>query len=162
MLGLRKQGEAVPGRPGGRTPGSAPGDEATEPGRSRQEPDRSVSRREAIRWLGLAAAGIAAAGCTPLRIGLHAWPERFDRLSADDRTAVVHDGLHADGTTRRLYTGAVFPAQVSTYAGIYDAERGCPLIGFEGRYRVRSLDQVTYPSPGRFLAAGATTDGNSV
>jgi len=181
-----------------------------------------MSRREAVRWLGLGAAGIAVAACAPVQIALHHWPERFDadeeltdrvlrafvdtvvpgaagvdparvyadpfyglapyrsflavdlcrraerlhgdgrfdRLPSEARTAVVRDGLHADGTTRRLYTGAAFVAQLSTYAGVYDDERGCPLIEFEGRYRPRPLDQVTYPSPGRFLAAGVTTDGN--
>lgn len=183
-----------------------------------------MSRREALRWLGLIGAGLAAGACTPLRIGLHAWPERFDtdgelddrvlrafvatvipgvesnrpdlvrayadpfyhftpyrsflasdlcrrgarlygearfdRLGPDERAAVLRDGLAADGTTRRLYTGAIFLAQVSTYASIYDDERGCPLIAFEGRYRVRPLDETTYPDPGRFLAVATTLDGN--
>lgn len=184
----------------------------------------AVTRREVLRWIGLAGAGLAAAACTPLRIGLHAWPEpfdaerglsdrvlrafvatvvpgvdpdegdparvyrdayydmaryraflasdlcrrserlhgnpRFDRLPAQARADVIRDGLHADDTTRRLYTGAVYLAQVSIYAGIYDDERGCPLIDFEGRFHPRPLAEFTYPTPGRFLAAGVTADGN--
>lgn len=185
---------------------------------------RTLGRRELLRRLGLATAGLAVGACTPLRIGLHAWPERFDaepgltdrvlrafvativpgvdpgagdparplrdpyyhfsryraflasdlcrraarrfgegafeRLPLRRREEVVSDGLHADGTTRRLYVGAVFLVQVATYAGIYDDAHGCPLIDFEGRFRPRPLSEFTYPSPGRFLASGLTDDGN--
>lgn len=86
----------------------------------------------------------------------------FERLSLERRTAVVTDGLNADATTKRLYTGAVFLTQASYYAGMYDDAAGCPLIGFEGAYRFRGLDAFTHPDPERFLAATATRDGNFV
>jgi len=86
----------------------------------------------------------------------------FERLSLEQRAAVVSDGLDADATTRKLYAGAIFLTQASYYAGIYDDAAGCPLIGYEGAYRFRGLDAFTYPDPERFLAPAATRDGNYV
>ncbi|MGH7568020.1 MAG: hypothetical protein ACREL9_03470 [Gemmatimonadales bacterium] len=84
----------------------------------------------------------------------------FDRLTAEQRTAVIQHGLHADATTKKLYTGAVFLAQIAVYGGIYDAERGSPLIDFEGSYRFRGRRFYTYPDPERFLARALTPTGN--
>src|SRR3990172_2165184 len=84
--------------------------------------------------------------------------ERFDRLSPNQRTAVIHSGLDQGGTTARLYNGAIFLAQIAVFGGIYDDERGCPLIGFEGRYR--GLDAVSYPDPERFLPRSSSADGH--
>jgi hypothetical protein len=186
-------------------------------------PVQVVTRRDALRRLGILTAGVASA-CTPLRIVLHDYPRSFDedaacgervlrafvltvipeaeasnpnlarafsdpdlhyapyrgffvsdlcrraeartgaatfeRLSLAERTAVVQDGLQADATTARLYTGAILVAQASYYAGIYDDRRGCPLIGFDGTYQFRGLAAITYPDPERFLSWSATPDGN--
>jgi hypothetical protein len=84
----------------------------------------------------------------------------FERLSQSERSAVVRDGLEADGTTQRLYRGAVLIAQASYYANIYDDARGCPLIDFDGSYRFRGLAAITYPDPERFLSESLTRDGN--
>ena len=84
----------------------------------------------------------------------------FDRLEAAERTAVVQAGLAADGTTQQLYGGAIYLAQIATYAGIYDAERGSPLIEFEGRYRFRGIAAICHPDPERFLATALTASGN--
>ncbi len=183
------------------------------------------SRRDALRHLGVLAAGLATA-CTPLRIVLHDYPRAFetdaalldrvlrafattvipeadpdaphlvrafgdpaypfaayrsyfasdlshrgaarfgepafDRLTPAQRTLVVADGLRADATTRKLYTGAIFLMQLSYYAGIYDPATGCPLIGFEGVYRFRGPDAITHPDPERFFAEMITRDGNPV
>lgn len=86
----------------------------------------------------------------------------FDRLNHSQRTAVISDGLRADATTRKVYTGAIYLLQISYYAGIYDALSGCALIGFEGVYRFRGAEAITYPDPERFLAAARTADGNPV
>lgn len=86
----------------------------------------------------------------------------FDRLTTAQRTAVIGDGLRADSTTRKLYTGAIYLLQISYYAGIYDALSGCALIGFEGLYRYRGAEAITYPDPERFLAVARTGDGNPV
>lgn len=183
-----------------------------------------MTRREALRHGGALLAGMAAAACTPLRIVLHDYPERFvsdetlqervlrafattvipeadpsaanltrafsdpaypfapyrayfasdlsrrgaerfgepefDRLSLAGRTAIVADGLRGDATTRKLYTGAIYLLQISFYAGIYDAMNGCALIQFDGLYRYRGPEAITYPEPERFLALALTRDGN--
>jgi hypothetical protein len=84
----------------------------------------------------------------------------FDRLTQAQRTVVIEDGLQADATTRKLYTGAIYLLQISFYAGIYDDDAGCPLIGFEGTSRFRGFDALTYPDPERFLGRSTTRDGN--
>ncbi|MFQ5678380.1 MAG: hypothetical protein ACE5HP_02885 [Gemmatimonadota bacterium] len=85
---------------------------------------------------------------------------RFDDLETPQRTRVILDGLRGDGTTRRLYEGAIFLTQVAVYAGIYDDERGCPEIEWEGRYRPRPWSEITYPEPESFLGRSLTSDGN--
>jgi hypothetical protein len=84
----------------------------------------------------------------------------FDELSIEARTRVIQDALAADATTARLYNGAIFLAQVAFYGGIYDDDRGCPLIGFEGAYQFRGPEAITYPEPERFLGRAMTPDGN--
>lgn len=82
-------------------------------------------------------------------------------LDLERRTRVIQDGLvNGDGTTARVYDGAIFLAHVTFYAGVYDDERGCPLIHFEGASGLLPPEDQTYPVPGRFLAAAATPDGN--
>jgi hypothetical protein len=56
----------------------------------------------------------------------------FAALPAVRRTAVVIDGLNSDADARELYNAAIYAAQVSFYAGIYDDTQGCSLIGFDG------------------------------
>ena len=86
----------------------------------------------------------------------------FDRLTPAQRTAVITEGLQADATTRKLYTGAIYLLQISYYAGIYDARSGCSLIDFEGLYRYRGPAAITYPDVDRFLGTALTGDGNPV
>lgn len=85
---------------------------------------------------------------------------RFAALAVEERSRVIRDGIEASGTTRRLYEASIFLAQVAFYAGIYDDERGCPLIEWEGRYRPRPLSEISYPHPEAYLAAAATQNGN--
>ena len=84
----------------------------------------------------------------------------FDQLSPADRTAVVQEGLAADGTTRKLYGGAIYLIQIATYGGIYDDRAGCSLIGFDGGYHFRPRTENTYPDPDSFLATALTASGN--
>ena len=84
----------------------------------------------------------------------------FDRLSQPDRLAVVQEGLAADATTQRLYSGAILVTQASYYSGIYDDQHGCALIDFEGAYQFRGIAAITYPDPQRFLSRPLTADGN--
>jgi hypothetical protein len=85
----------------------------------------------------------------------------FERLTAEQRAAVIRDGLAGDATSRKLYNGAITLAQIAFYAGIYDAHKGCALIGFEGGYHLHPLSDITHPDPTRFLAAAMTPDGNA-
>jgi len=84
----------------------------------------------------------------------------FERLHLAARSAIVTEGLDADAASRKLYSGAIALAQIAFYAGIYDAKRGCPLIGFEGGYHWHRLAEITHPDPTRFLAEAVTLDGN--
>jgi hypothetical protein len=86
--------------------------------------------------------------------------ESFDRLSQAGRMAVVQEGLAADATTERLYSGAILVVQASYYGSIYDDKRGCALIDFEGAYQFRGIAAVTYPDPERFLSWPLTANGN--
>lgn len=84
----------------------------------------------------------------------------FAELPRSERARVIRDGLASDALTRRLYTGAVFLTQLALFSGIYDDQAGAPLIEFDGRYRFRGLDAITYPHPEQFLPAAMTSDGN--
>lgn len=86
--------------------------------------------------------------------------DAFDRLDPARRTSVLVDALAADDTTSRLFKGAILMAQVSYYAGIYDPDRGCPLIEFPGRNRGYSAAEISYPDPKEFLGTESVTDGN--
>jgi hypothetical protein len=86
----------------------------------------------------------------------------LDRLSLAEREAIVREGLHGDAVMRRLYTGAVFMVQLAALGGIYAESAGVPLLGFEGQYRFRGIEAITYPNPERFLAAALTGTGNPV
>ena len=89
------------------------------------------------------------------------WGCRFHELGQARRVAVVQQGLRSDRTSRRLYEGAIFLAQVSVFAGIYDDTRGCPLIEFEGRYRIRPLRELSFPDPNDFLPRSTTASGHA-
>ncbi|GEM_PF-1019258 len=88
--------------------------------------------------------------------------EKFCELSLAQRTRVVQAGLKADATVARLYRGAILLAQVSFYAGIYDDEKGCPLVDFHGSNSGFSEDAMYYMNPVKLLACEATTTGNYV
>jgi hypothetical protein len=85
---------------------------------------------------------------------------RFDRLSEGQRAEILRAALRQGGTTGRLYTGAIFLAQVSFYAGIYDDEAGCELICFPGRNSGPAAGDLSYPNPESYLARTATTGGS--
>lgn len=76
------------------------------------------------------------------------------------RTALIEEGLEADGTTARLYRGAILLAQVSIYGGIYDDDRGCPLIDFHGRDTWQEAAPERTPDITLHLAHESTTNGN--
>jgi hypothetical protein len=86
--------------------------------------------------------------------------ERFDQLTLVQRTKVIEEGLRADSTVRRLYRGAILMAQVSFFAGIYDAEKGCPLIDFHGANTGFFPEEMYYADCRSMLAPELTADGN--
>jgi hypothetical protein len=86
--------------------------------------------------------------------------DHFDRLTPQERTAVVADGLAAGGTASRLYNGGVLFTQVMVYAGLCSDDGSCSLIDFEGQFRFRGYAAQTYPDPEHFLARAVTPDGN--
>lgn len=85
---------------------------------------------------------------------------RFSDLEPELRVRVIQDALNADKTTRRLYEGAIFLAQISFYAGVYDDAAGCELIDFDGASRLLPLAEQTYPNPEGYFDARLTPDGN--
>jgi hypothetical protein len=85
----------------------------------------------------------------------------FDALDRAQRTHIIVSALNGDGTTRKLYGGAIFLTQVAVYAGIYDDTLGCDLIEFRGSRGLLLLDDQTYPQPERFLSQEITAGGNA-
>ena len=86
--------------------------------------------------------------------------ETFDLLDSGERTIVLEDALASDETTSRLYRGALLIAQVSYFAGVYDPDRGCPMIDFPGRNQGFTPAELSYPDSARFLGVESTKDGN--
>ena len=85
---------------------------------------------------------------------------RFDLLTVRDRTRIVSAGLAGDPVTWRVYTGAVFLAQVSAYVSLYDERGASPLLGYDGAHRFSGLAALTYEKPETFLATTLTANGN--
>jgi hypothetical protein len=128
------------------------------PGASEDEPNLTRALTDPAFPLARCAGYLAADLCK--RSAGQFGTARFDALDVARRTEVIKAGLSEGGTTSRIYNGAIFLTQIAYYAGIYDDDRGCPLIEWEGRYRFRGLEATTYPNPGRFLARALSADGN--
>jgi hypothetical protein len=84
----------------------------------------------------------------------------FGEIPADQRTAIVGEAVSSDDTTSRLFKGAMLMAQVSYYAGIYDPEKGCPLIEFPGRNNGFRPEEISYPDAEEYLGDPVSADGN--
>ena len=85
--------------------------------------------------------------------------DSFDELSFEERTLVIQSGLNADSLTKKLYTAAVYMAQVSFYCNIYNDDGGCELIDFKGAYSFMDID-IVYPDCSSLLANEITSTGN--
>ena len=85
--------------------------------------------------------------------------DRFDRLSAEQRRAIVQSGIDGGTVSRRLYA-AVFLTQVVYYSGIWNDEGSCPFIGYGGAYVFAGYGAITWPDPERFFPVSLTADGN--
>jgi len=84
----------------------------------------------------------------------------FDLLAEDARARVIEDGLKGDAVARRLYSGAVFLAQIAVYSGMYDDARGARAINFDGANSGFPPETLTYPVPGWYLPSASSVDGN--
>ena len=85
--------------------------------------------------------------------------DRFDRLPAEQRCAIVQSGIDGGNVSRRLYA-AVFLTQVVYYSGIWNDEGACPSIGYHGAYVFQGYSAITHPDPASFLPVALTRDGN--
>ena len=84
---------------------------------------------------------------------------RFHLLSPSERRRVIQHGLDGGRLVRRLYAAAVFIAQVGTFAGIYDDDRGCSLIEYPGRNQLLNWSRMSYQDLPDLYAADATCPG---
>ena len=85
--------------------------------------------------------------------------DRFDRLGAEQRRAIVQSGIDGGKVSRKLYA-AVFLTQAVYYSGIWNEDGSCPFIGYGGAYVFAGYSALTYPDPQRFFPVSLTTDGN--
>ena len=85
--------------------------------------------------------------------------KNFYELTSEQRTKVIQAGLNDDSTTERIYTAAIFIAQVSVYCSIYDDEKGCSLIDYHGSYGFMEADMF-FENPQTYLAKEQTPTGN--
>ena len=85
--------------------------------------------------------------------------ENFSKLTLQQRTKVVQSGLEDDPTTAKLYTGAIYMAQVSFYSCIYNDEKACEVIDFSGSYGFMDTDMF-YNDCNKLLANEITFSGN--
>ena len=85
--------------------------------------------------------------------------EKFEQLSAKDRTKVVADGLDSNRVVSKLYGGAIYLIQIVVYSGVANQDNGCPLIDFKGTY---DFEATTYPDNIKFFSESITQTGNPV
>jgi len=75
----------------------------------------AISRRQALRRMGLLAAAAAMAGCTPLRMALHAYPAAFDDTACADSAlasfvrTVLPGAEGSDRDLARAYHDKAYP-----------------------------------------------------
>jgi hypothetical protein len=82
--------------------------------------------------------------------------EIFYKLSIQERTKVIEDGLDSNLIATQLYTGAVFFTQIAVYSGLTNNDKGCELIDFKGTYQY----VPTYKNTDELLGLPATKTGN--
>jgi hypothetical protein len=85
--------------------------------------------------------------------------DKFFKLSFDQRTQVIQAGLEDDSTTSRLYNAAIYITQVSYYGCIYNAEKSCELIDYQGSYGFMDTEMY-HKDYNNILAYEITLSGN--
>lgn len=86
--------------------------------------------------------------------------DQFDALESDQRNTVVENAQVDSKIIRKLYNGAIILSQVAYYAGIYDDDKGCNLIDFEGKNYGYTHLQKCYEDNMPFLAKEHSSGGN--
>lgn len=84
----------------------------------------------------------------------------YYELPRISRQALVQDGLESRTPRGLLYSGAIFLTQISVYSGIYDDQKGCPLIEYPGKFQFVEWTELTHPDPEYFRGIEKTVDGN--
>lgn len=85
----------------------------------------------------------------------------FAELPPRGRAEIFRRGLGSrDETTRKLYAGAAFLAQVAVYGGVYDDRAGCPLIEFPGGYTLIPRTALPPSLAARHVPPSMSRDGN--
>lgn len=123
---------------------------------------QTIPRRQALRQLGLIAAGLAAA-CTPLRVLVSAYPQAFDdddglvdRVLRAFVTAVIPGAPADDPDLVRAYTDPAYP--FAQYAGFFAADLSRRAAQrFDGRAFERLELQERTAVIAEGLAADSTT-----
>ena len=85
--------------------------------------------------------------------------ENFSSLTLQQRIKVIQSGLEDNSTTAKLYAGAIYMAQVSYYSCIYNDNKSCELIDFQGSYGFMNTD-ISYNDSEKLLADEITFSGN--
>jgi hypothetical protein len=110
-------------------------------------------------WYGFAPyAGYFASELHRLAMRRHGQP--FAALRPQEQHGIITEGLEAGGLTARLYTGAVFLAQVTTLAGVHDDAIGSPLLQFPGATGNSEAEPRQCAGSDAFRVLALTHDGN--
>jgi hypothetical protein len=94
------------------------------------------------------------------RLAMRHHGQSFAGLRPAEQHAIVAEGLEAGGLTARLYTGAVFLAQVTTLAGVHDDATGSPLLQFPGAKDTPEAEPRQCADTVAFRVLALTHDGN--
>jgi hypothetical protein len=94
------------------------------------------------------------------RVALQRHGQSYPALRREEQHAIVASGLAQGGLTTRLYTGAVFLAQVASLAGMHDDAAGSPMLQFPGASGTPTPEALHYADAVAFRAPALSQDGN--
>lgn len=119
-----------------------------------------VNRREAVRRLALLAAGVAATGCTPLRVVLRLYPDEFDsqpemmdRVLRAFVVTVIPGAPIEDPQLVRAYYDPYYPLAKYTDFLASDLSRRA-----EQRFGTAAFDRLTVDERARVIQDGLEAD----
>ena len=124
-----------------------------------QTPVAACIRMMLDPWYGFAAyAGYFTSELN--RVAQRRYGRSFPGLRPEEQHAIVAAGLAGGGVTARLYTGAVFLAQVASLAGVHDDAAGSPVLQFPGATGMLHAQTGHHPDAAAFRASPVSFDGN--